>query len=355
MANDKAAPEELDYAPGPALKLIGDGVRKAMGVVVYRAAMYADAEEARKTLEGWNGHSHSSLCADQDFFNQLVAGRYRKCIRLHFAWSLGAAKVQDSFGEALLRRVPGTSAEHARAFVAAVPDVPANSVLLVKFASDGEHVEISLAGKCLNSVASHELWSGFQRIYFDEQDDLPTIKKSLVRFVPEVVFPPLSSALAAIGNSSEDCSDAELRQRIKPTWRDSSGRAEGKEGYKFGDLTRTLLQKTRKGTGANDVSHAAGNQVLNENQRAIADLSSQVKDLQKDLDAAAQKAGQERLAALCSGALVGASTALFAASAAVEVLGPAGARPLLVAAVMCLLTWTWTSSKVAKVAAKVTE
>ncbi|CAK0797429.1 unnamed protein product [Prorocentrum cordatum] len=337
MADDSAPPQELDCAPGSALQLLGDGVRKIMGVLVYRIALYADAEEARRTLAAWDGHPHGSLCARQDFFDQLAAGRYRKCLRLHFAWGLGAARVQSGFGEALLRRVPEASAAHARALVASVPDVPANSVLLIRFAGDGEHVE-PLAGQCLNSVASHELWSAFQRIYFDEQEDLPAIKRSLVRRVPQVVFPPPHDVPAANGTAPEgrgglaDSSprpgQAELRQRR--TWRDSSGRAEGKAGYKFGDVTRTLLQKTRTGGQAPAAAAGTGgNDTRSEHQHAIADLSAQVEGLQKDREEAAQRASQERLAVLRSGALAGASTALFAASAAVEVLGPTRARPLL--------------------------
>ena len=48
--------------------------------------------------------------------------------------------------------------------------------------------------------------------------------------------------------------DVDSSNNVMASWRESSGRADGKDGYKFGDLTRTLVKKLIVGGGGEEIS-----------------------------------------------------------------------------------------------------
>mmetsp|Transcript_15555 Transcript_15555/g.24857 ORF Transcript_15555/g.24857 Transcript_15555/m.24857 type:complete len:345 (-) Transcript_15555:32-1066(-) len=212
---------------------VSSKVQQSQEATLYRVAFYVDVKGAFEVLEPFAGLPHEELAIEPAFFAGVSSGRFCKSFRLEFLRSLQKAEVQALFEASLMHRVGGAGAEDASHFVAVLPDVMDQDVLTLRFDADGENLLVDFPSRYHRpAVTFHSpaLWLGLQRSYFDE-NELQGIKVGASRLLPEL----LSCA-------EHDGGEGRERSSSK-SWREFAGRKEGKDGYKFGDLTRGFMSK----------------------------------------------------------------------------------------------------------------
>jgi len=244
-------------------QLVGESLRIAkiafVELPVYRLAIYVDAPAAAEALAAFAGQPYDTLSSQQDFFDCFVNGRFRKTMHFTFLRKLPKARLQTTFHSALLSRGGPGSAAEVENFTAFMDSTAEGDVLTVRFQADGEHLEVNASWRASGSCAfkSPAVWLCTQQAYFDKDAEHQAIKLNALRHLPEIVFgnghlqercDSTSSSNAsneglALAEAPTGCVQSTLRSR--KTWRDFAGRSNGKDGYKFGDITRGVLAKSK--------------------------------------------------------------------------------------------------------------
>merc|ERR1712190_420317 len=93
---------------------------------------------------------------------------------------------------------------------------------------------------------------GFQRIFFDRDTDMPLIRHGAVANIPALLDDGMSNDIS-LNSDSGDSGNAALAAvssgRGGKSWKEKAGRSHGKDGYKFGDLTRRVMMKMKSKEG----------------------------------------------------------------------------------------------------------
>jgi len=277
MTCQKQAPQlqqPVGVAPLPDLlwnegeQLVGEGVRRkkvaSVELPVYRIAIYLDALAAANALAAFAGQPYDTLNSQQAFFDCFVNGRFRKTMHFTFLRFLPKAKLQTAWNAQLLARAGHDAAAEVENFAAIMDSAAEGDVLTVRFGADGEHVEVDASWRTCGScvVKSHAVWLCIQQTYFDRDSEFLGLKLGAIRHLPEIIFDSghfLESCRSTSASSNEGLAPAEdaagsalhhgdyiqRTSRSRKTWREYACRSSGKDGYKFGDITRGVLAKSR--------------------------------------------------------------------------------------------------------------
>lgn len=176
-------------------------------VTIYRAAFFVDAPKAAALFDA----AEAEEPRPGDFFTRLVQGQFRKTFEFTFLRALPEERVRGGFREQLQTRIPATAAGDADQLIKAVPQVQEGEHLAIRFAADGEVVEVFGPGASTEglfamppalSLRSRDVWLAFQRIYFDEDTAFPAIRTGAIARLPAVLR---AAALTAdVGAAAQD-------------------------------------------------------------------------------------------------------------------------------------------------------
>ena len=243
--------------------LIGRGDRVVsvafVKIHVYALGLYVESAGCRAALlPRFAGQSHDELLAvGPEFFAQFVGGSFKKTFRLVFCRALPKNKLVKGFEDAFKSRCDAEhKADADRVLDALVPDigVAEDDVLTIQLEADTKTLSISFHSAAtqaednrltMESGGEGGCWTAFQRIFFDDDTPVPTIRHGAIADLPDV--------LAGEGNTAGESRGALTRQptamqieaavdrglshvqRKQMTWSEFAGRDDGGSGYRFGE------------------------------------------------------------------------------------------------------------------------
>lgn len=257
-------PERLELENGETTSLLCCGLRsKRIGFVdvqVYALGVYGDPE----AVFGRGG-------ATDDPENVLFESKADKVFSLTLLRNVTGAQIAEGLGETLVKMagVPKSEVDMITPFFPARIDKGGEVRMTVRPSAS----EIIIGADATSKVEVPEVIRGLHELYFGPNAVVKGLKESLQRQQPWLEALPdpemgvetgisfnapvfestaqnqIVSCLPDISseNELEDASTSNTPIATSPqkSWKASSGRAYGKEGYKLGDLTRTLVLKGR--------------------------------------------------------------------------------------------------------------
>eukprot|EP00927_Polykrikos_kofoidii_P028994 TRINITY_DN25146_c0_g1_i1.p1 TRINITY_DN25146_c0_g1~~TRINITY_DN25146_c0_g1_i1.p1 ORF type:complete len:402 (+),score=74.08 TRINITY_DN25146_c0_g1_i1:78-1208(+) len=330
----------------------GDSIKKIGFVTIsaYHLSLYVDPVAAASALgPRYKGCSHAQLASDAAFYKDLVNANFAKRLKMQFTRNVTQSQLQSGMKEPIMQRVTDPACQpDIEKLLASMVDMSCGDVMNVEFAADGAGLRIvhETHGLVLE-MSSRGLWLGFQQAYFDENTVQTAIKAGAVRDFPSAVFGHCDNAGESLENVSNAPSFVSKSSTVKKSWRDFSRRSSGRDGYKFGDLTRGVVSKVRKKKETKDIADNGSEEDIGQ---SLAEKLAELETNHAEEISALGKSGVELQAvSLRIGALLGMVVALLCVLVA-DFVGFPGrlVQPAVVAvlAVCCSTTaWGWSSMR----------
>lgn len=176
--------------------IVGKGLRSMkigfVEIKCYRMFFYVDAKGAEEELRRFAGRTHKSLSEDEEFYEHLIAGRFRKTIRMAMMNTrlchrrIFVQRLRDSL---INERLSSTRAKlDAERLVNSVPEFKHNDIVSLIFASDGETVQLWVTEESpAFEVCSTEIWFALQGVFFDARTELTSIRYTAIAGIPELL------------------------------------------------------------------------------------------------------------------------------------------------------------------------